>query len=122
MDLERQAMGLAGRLLDSRRLILLLAACGSVAVAGSAAADSPQKVGDCASVTASASFKGDGYRHIVTLMNSCQRAVSCEVWTDVDPTPHHVLQAKPGNSADVIVRNGSPASEVHADKLCHFTL
>ncbi len=73
-------------------------------------------------MTASASFRGDGYRHIVTLTNACQRTVACEVWTDVDPTPHHIVQAKPGKSADVIIRNGSPASEVHAQKLCHFTL
>ena len=122
MDMEQQAMGLAGRLLDARRLMLLLGACGWASVAGTAAADSPQQVGDCASVTASASFKGDGYRHVVTLSNSCQRAVSCEVWTDVDPAPHYVLQAKPGKTAEVIVRNGSPAREVHAEKLCHFTL
>jgi hypothetical protein len=111
--------------LDSKRLILLGAACAFLALAisaGPAAADSPQQVGDCAQVTASASFKGDGYRHTVTLTNNCQRAVSCEVWTDVDPTPHHIIQAKPGKSAEAIIRNGSPASEVHAGKLCHFTL
>ena len=100
--------------------MLLLAAC--LSFAGSAAADSPQQVGDCAVVTASASFKGDGYRHIVTLTNTCQRSVACEVWTDVDPTPHHQLQAKPGKSAEVVIRNGSPASAVRADKICHFTL
>jgi hypothetical protein len=113
--------------LDTKRLILLGAACASLALAlasstGTALADSPQQVGDCASVTASASFRGDGYRHIVTLTNNCQRTVACEVWTDVDPTPHHLLQAKPGKSADVITRNGSPASGVRAEKLCHFTL
>ena len=63
---------------------------------------------------------GDGYRHVVTLSNGCQQPVSCEVWTDVDPTPHYTLQANPGKSAEVIVRNGSPASEVHAGKLCRF--
>ena len=99
-------------------------ACASFALAatGTAAAESPQQVGDCATVTAAAIFKGDGYRHVVTLTNSCQRAVACEVWTDVDPTPHYTVQAKPGKSADVITRNGSPATEVHAGKVCHFTL
>ncbi|MEI9948692.1 MAG: hypothetical protein WDO74_06840 [Pseudomonadota bacterium] len=108
--------------MDTRGLTSWFAACALLALAGTAAADSPQQVGDCASVTASASFRGDGYRHIVTLTNACQRTVACEVWTDVDPTPHHIVQAKPGKSADVIIRNGSPASEVHAQKLCHFTL
>jgi hypothetical protein len=104
--------------------MVLLAACACLAVpfAGTAAADSAQQVGDCASVTASARFQGYGYSHIVTLNNTCQRAVSCEVWTDVDPTPHHVLEAKPGKTAEVAVRSGSPASEVRAAKLCHFTL
>ena len=82
----------------------------------------PQQVGDCASVSASARFKSYGYTHVITLTNSCQRAVSCEVWTDVDPSPHYTLQAKPGKSAEVITRNGSPASEVRAEKVCHFTL
>jgi hypothetical protein len=116
-------MGLEGGLLDSLRLMSLCAA-GLAFVstaASSAGADSPQPVGDCASVTASARFKGDGYRHVVTLVNGCQQPVSCEVWTDVDPTPHYTLQAAPGKSAEVIVRNGSPATEVHAGKLCRFT-
>ena len=120
MGLERQAMGLAGGRAVIRRLLLLLAA--SVSFGATAAADTPQQVGDCASVTATARSKAIGYTHIVTLNNGCQRAVSCEVWTDVDPTPHLTLEAKPGKSAEVIVRNGSPASEVHAGKLCHFTL
>ena len=119
-------MGLASRLLDRRRLkLLLLAACLSLGLGlggTAAAADAPQQVGDCAQVTASARFNAVGYRHVVTLTNTCQRAVSCEVWTDVDPTPRYTLVAKPGKSAEVIVRNGSPASEVHAGKVCHFTL
>jgi len=113
-------MGLEGGLLDASRLMLVFAACVSFATA--AAADSPQQVGDCATVTASARFKAYGYTHVVTLSNGCQRAVSCEVWTDVDPSPHFTLEAKPGKSAEVVIRNGSPASEVHAGKLCHFTL
>ena len=107
-------------MLPLRRSMLLLAGCGFFA--GTAGADTPQQVGDCAQVSASARYKAIGYTHVVTLSNGCQRAVSCEVWTDVDPTPHLTLEAKPGKSAEVIVRNGSPASEVHAGKLCHFTL
>jgi hypothetical protein len=112
-------MGLEGGLLDCSRLAPFVAVC--VSFASAAAADSAQQVGDCASVTAVARYKVYGYTHVVTLNNSCQRAVSCEVWTDVDPSPHVSLQAKPGKSAEVVIRNGSPASEVHAGKLCHFT-
>ncbi|HET7539389.1 MAG TPA: hypothetical protein VFK05_05935 [Polyangiaceae bacterium] len=109
--------------MDSLRLISASAAALVLtsALASTAGADSPQPVGDCASVTASARFKGDGYRHVVTLSNGCRQPVTCEVWTDVDPTPHYTLQANPGKTAEVIIRNGSPASEVHAGKLCRFT-
>jgi len=114
-------MDLENRLLDSSRLMIALcAAC--LAFASSAAAEPPpQDVGGCASVVASARFIGDGYRHIVTLTNSCQRPVSCEVWTNVDPSPHYTLQANPGKTADVIVRNSSPATGVQAGKICKFT-
>jgi len=114
-------MGLGGGLLDSRRLTLLLAA--SLSFASTAAAESPpapQAAGDCASVTASARLQAYGYAHVVTLHNACPRAVSCEVWTDVDPQPHLSLQAKPGQSAEVITRSGSPAREVRADKVCRY--
>jgi hypothetical protein len=46
--------------------------------------------------------------------------VSCEVWTNVDPTPHITLRAKPGESAQTITRIGSPSRDVHADKTCQF--
>jgi hypothetical protein len=112
-------MGLEGGLLDSTRLALLGAAC--LAFASSAAADSPEQVSECASVVASARFTGAGYRHIVKLTNNCRQPVSCEVWTDVDPTPHHTLQAAPGASAEVAVRDGSPATAVRAGKACRFS-
>ena len=77
-------------------------------------------VADCASVTASARLYYAGYNHVVTLTNRCQRVVSCEVWTNVDPTPHFTLRAKPGESVETITRVGSPSREVQAGKLCHF--
>ena len=77
-------------------------------------------VGDCASVTASARLRGYGYSHIVTLANHCDRAVSCEVWTNVDPTPHLMLSAKPGESVETVARYGSPSREVQAGKSCRF--
>lgn len=112
-------MGLEGGLLDSTRLTLLCAAC--LAFASSAAADSNEQVAECAAVVASARFIGDGYRHIVTLTNNCRQTVTCEVWTNVDPSPHYTLQANPGKSAEVIVRNSSPATGVQAGKACRFT-
>lgn len=100
------------------RLTLLALAC--ALLTGAAAADPAQAGGaDCASVAASTRLQAYGYAHVVTLQNRCQRAVSCEVWTNVDPTPHYTLQAKPGASAEVVTRNGSPSHDVHAEKSCH---
>jgi hypothetical protein len=75
---------------------------------------------DCATVTASVRMQAVGYNHIVTLANHCQRAVSCEVWTNVDPSPHVTLRANPGESAQTITRIGSPSRDVQAGKVCRF--
>lgn len=75
---------------------------------------------ECASVTASVRNQGYGFAHVVTLVNHCSRAVSCEVWTDVDPSPHYTLTAKPGQSAEVITRAGSPSRVVQAGKSCRL--
>src|SRR5882724_3415716 len=85
---------------------------------GVAAADGAST--DCASVTARASYRGSGYSHLVTLTNRCQSAVTCEVWTNVDPTPHVSLHAKPGETVETITRIGSPSSDVQAEKQCRF--
>lgn len=74
----------------------------------------------CAVVTPVARYVGYGYYHVVSLKNGCSRPVTCEVWTDVDPQPHHTLRAKPGETAEVVVRRGSPAREFKADKSCKF--
>ena len=118
--------------MDAQRLIglVLVSACVagfvSISTAGAAqatnAADPEQDPNavDCATVTASARMQAYGYAHVVTLSNHCARAVSCEVWTDVDPSPHYTLTAKAGQRAEVITRNGSPAREVQAGKQCRY--
>ncbi len=97
---------------------------GSASFVGVAGADAARPLADsaldCASVTASVRMQAVGYNHIVTLANHCQRAVSCEVWTNVDPTPHLTLKAKPGESAQTTTRIGSPSRDVHAEKICQF--
>jgi hypothetical protein len=74
----------------------------------------------CTQVIASTISEAFGYKHVVTLRNSCDKAVECEVWTDVDPTPRHVLRANKGEGAEVITRIGSPASVFKAFKECRF--
>ena len=82
--------------------------------------ESASGIEQCASVSASVRMEAYGYTHVVTLQNRCERPVSCEVWTDVDPLPHQTLRAAPGESEDVITRRGSPAREVSAESSCHF--
>ena len=80
----------------------------------------PSGIEQCAIVRASVRNEAYGYTHVVTLQNRCERPVSCEVWTDVDPSPRQTLRAEPGASEDVITRRGSPAREVRAESKCRY--
>lgn len=82
------------------------------------AAQSDNVAPRCATVTAQASWRGYGYSHIVTLNNQCDRALVCQVATNVDPSPRHRLEAEPGESASVVTRGGSPGREVQARYSC----
>ncbi|MEO8902337.1 MAG: hypothetical protein ABI627_12485 [Polyangiaceae bacterium] len=75
---------------------------------------------DCAAVTASTRLEAYGYTHVVTLSNRCSAPVSCEVWTNVDPSPHVTLRAKAGESVETVTRRGSPSRDVQAGKQCAF--
>ncbi|MFT3926239.1 MAG: hypothetical protein QM778_27080 [Myxococcales bacterium] len=74
----------------------------------------------CAVATGSVRMEAYGYMHVVTLRNGCDRPVTCEVWTDVDPAPRYTLHAAPGAVEEVITRRGSPAREVSAEASCHY--
>jgi len=86
------------------------------------APDSPQQqnANECAKAEASARYVGYGYTHVVTLKNGCTRAVTCELWTDVDATPRATVHVAPGESAEVVTRRGSPSRDVVASKTCSF--
>lgn len=84
------------------------------------ARESLSGVEQCAIVSASVRNEAYGYTHVVTLRNRCEKAVSCEVWTDVDPSPRQTLRAGPGGSEEVITRRGSPAREVSAESSCRY--
>jgi hypothetical protein len=79
-----------------------------------------QAADDCTVATASAPYQGMGYTHMVELKNNCAKPVTCEVWTNVDPQPRYTLQVKPGESASVATRKGSPAREFKAQKSCKY--
>jgi len=88
--------------------------------AASAAEPLADGVSECAVVSAGVRLNAVGYNHVVTLANRCSRAVTCEVWTNVDPSPHLTLKAKAGETAEVVTRIGSPSRDVQAGKACHF--
>lgn len=80
----------------------------------------PKGPGACASVKGGVIAEAFGYKHVVTLFNGCDKAVECQVWTDVDPSPRQLLTAAPGETVQVITRIGSPAREVSAHSECKF--
>jgi len=75
---------------------------------------------NCTQVSASVISEAYGYKHVVSLRNGCERAVECQVWTDVDPTPRNVLRAQKGETVEIITRIGSPASDFKALKECKY--
>ena len=105
--------------MNAKRLFIG-AALVSAAAALFGAAAAAEGATDCAVVSAHASYRGAGYAHLVTLTNHCQSAVTCEVWTNVDPSPRVSLHAKPGETVETITRIGSPSSDVQAGKQCRF--
>jgi hypothetical protein len=74
----------------------------------------------CTQATSSVISEAFGYKHVVTLRNSCDKPVECQVWTDVDPTPRQVVRAEKGESVEIITRIGSPATEFKAFKECRL--
>lgn len=78
----------------------------------------PPSIADCAVVRAEARMEAYGYSHVVVLENRCNVPVTCDVWTDVDPSPRMTLSAAPGERAEVLTRRGSPSRDVSAAKEC----
>ena len=52
-----------------------------------------------------------GYRHVVIIKNKSRDWLSCEVWTDVDPTPHQSARLGPKTSREVIIRTMTQEDE-----------
>ena len=97
--------------------VAALAVVGAGLFVGVASAEGPA---DCASVTASTRLEAYGYSHVVTLSNHCASPVSCEVWTNVDPSPHVTLRAKAGETVETVTRRGSPSRDVQAGQQCRL--
>jgi hypothetical protein len=74
----------------------------------------------CVTVRGFARYAGLGYQHLATTDNECARPVRCQLWTDVDPEPQHVVELEPHSSADTVFRIGSPAREFRVDYRCSY--
>ena len=72
---------------------------------------------ECVKVSSEARYSAYAYDHIVTLDNTCDTAMRCEVSSDVNPTPASVDLAK-GETKSVLTYRGSPASEFKAQVVC----
>ena len=77
------------------------------------------RVPDCVRVTSQARWGAAGYNHIVTVANGCERPVSCEVATDVNPRPTHI-DVPAGESREVTTYLDSPARAFSPRVQCEY--
>lgn len=82
-----------------------------------AGADAGPPVPACISVTSTSRWVPYAYDHIVTLTNGCSRDATCQVSTDVNPTPTTASVAK-GTTVDVVTFMGSPSATFNARVRC----
>lgn len=80
-----------------------------------AAGDRP----DCVHAWGEARYGALGYDHYVHVRNGCDRAVRCDVSTDVNPTPTRV-RVEAGRATEVLTFRGSPASSFRATAACEL--
>ena len=97
-------------------LTLLLLSLSATTAAAPAA---PEGIA-CVKVRGFARYAGLGYQHLATTDNDCPRPVRCQLWTDVDPDPQHVVDVPPHSSADTVFRSGSPAREFQVGYRCVY--
>ena len=52
-----------------------------------------------------------GFRHVVIVKNKSRDWLTCEVWTDLDPVPHHSARLGPKTSREVVIRTMAAEDE-----------
>jgi len=77
----------------------------------------PDKARCVVEVRAENPYRNYGYDHMVNLKNTCEMAVECRVFTNVDKTPISVSVA-PKTEAAVLVRRGAPSGAFTAWAEC----
>ena len=119
MNLAPMTFAIA-RARNARALCFALLLAGASVCAHVSADDGergPPPAADCVKVSSEARYVAYGYDHVVTLENTCEKAMRCEVSTDVNPTPATVELAT-GETKSVLTYRGSPASEFKAKADC----
>jgi len=71
----------------------------------------------CVRANAEARLAALGFDHLVRVENGCGGPVTCDVSTDVAPTPVHV-HIPSGQHADLVTFRGSPSREFSAIVAC----
>jgi hypothetical protein len=71
----------------------------------------------CVDWRSEAVFNGSGYNHLVHLASRCDKRMTCEVSSDVNPALTEVVLA-PGKSQVVNTFLGSPSSEFTPKVVC----
>lgn len=112
----RRVRSAVAALLATASLLVVLATPGTGARAADGE-DGPPNPGKCVKVRTSARYVAYGYDHVVELENTCNKAMSCDVSTDANPTPATVELAI-GETKSVLTYRGSPASEFTAKVDC----
>jgi hypothetical protein len=100
----------------NRSLALLATAIACLLGDATAQAESVRK--GCLLINVSSPFAGAGYNHVATAKNECHSAVRCELWTDVDPQPHHLLELEPQATKDITFRREAPGYGFRAHYRC----
>ncbi len=86
----------------------VLAAAGAALLAVAIAPAALAKDSPCVGVSSQALYRAYGYDHIVHLVNRCDDAAACDVFTDVNPEViHATVPAR--DEVDVLTFRGSPA-------------
>ncbi|HEU5072547.1 MAG TPA: hypothetical protein VFU02_00200 [Polyangiaceae bacterium] len=74
----------------------------------------------CVDYRAEARHSGVGYDHLVHIANQCDKAVKCDVSTNVNPDKLQVVVASKANET-VLTWRGSPAREFTAAVSCRLS-
>jgi hypothetical protein len=89
---------------------------GGSAVSNAAGAPPP----GCVVIQTATPYQALGYGHLATVQNNCERAVRCELWTDVDPQPRHPVELEPKASTTISFRRDSPSRVFRVTAQCQF--